>query len=103
MQRIALTKRSADLDQPRHILDARHQLRIVPGLTHRMRDTRDISAVGPSRRFAAMQQSVGYRGHSGLWQAVRPARLWAHGLAPSHTPGAALAAPQNGPGFAWFV
>jgi hypothetical protein len=27
-----------------------------------------------------MQQYVGYRGHSGLWQAVRPAHLWVHGL-----------------------
>ena len=28
------------------------------------------SAVGTSRRFVAMQQYVGYRGHSGPWQAV---------------------------------
>jgi hypothetical protein len=28
------------------------------------------SASGTSRRFAAMQQYVGYRGHSRLWQAV---------------------------------
>jgi hypothetical protein len=33
------------------------------------------SGIGPSRRFAAMQQYVGYRGHSGLWQVVRRARL----------------------------
>jgi hypothetical protein len=40
-----------------------------------------MSPIGTSRRFAAMQQYVGYRGHSGLWQAVRPAHLWVRGLA----------------------
>jgi hypothetical protein len=28
------------------------------------------SEIGTSRRFAAKQQYVDYRGHSGLWQAV---------------------------------
>jgi hypothetical protein len=48
--------------------------------TERRRNCWRNSLVGPSRRFAVMQQYVGYRGHSGLWQAVRPARLWVHGL-----------------------
>jgi len=30
--------------------------------------------------FAAMQWFIGYRGQSGLWQAVRLAHLWVHGL-----------------------
>jgi hypothetical protein len=29
-----------------------------------------MARLGTSRRFAAMQQYVGYRGHSRLWQAV---------------------------------
>jgi len=29
-----------------------------------------MSAFGTSRRFAAMQQYVGYQSHSRLWQAV---------------------------------
>jgi len=39
-----------------------------------------MSASGTSRRFAAMQQHVGYRGQSGLRRGVNPADLWVHGL-----------------------
>jgi len=39
-----------------------------------------MSVPGTSRRFAAMERFVGYRGQSGLGQSVRSAHLWAHGL-----------------------
>ena len=43
------------------------------------------SQSGPKRRFAAMQQYVGYRGHSGLEQAVRRAHLCVSGLERTRT------------------
>ena len=38
------------------------------------------SGSGPSRHFVAQLNLVAIDVHSGLWQAVRPANLWVHGL-----------------------